>query len=120
LLKWGWQWWHWPMFKCHLSIKKCQPSNKKIKKKVVEEYGFVPAKNETLHLLQSMQKHSKWHHGMLSSPHHGRSKGGGSPWGLTANHRCNVLDQKPKDGGGLTWSATQRKKHLKVDENMGW
>jgi len=96
--------------------KQCQPSNKKTKKKVVEERGFVPAKNETLHLLQLMQKHSTWHHGMQSSPHHGHNKGGGSPWGLTVNHRCNVLDREPKDGEGLTWSATQRKKHLKVDK----
>jgi hypothetical protein len=23
------------------------------------------------------------------------------PWGLTTNHKCNVLDWKPDDGGGL-------------------
>jgi hypothetical protein len=34
-------------------------------------------------------------------------------------HRCNVSNQEPKDRGGLTWSITQRKKHLRVDKSMG-
>jgi hypothetical protein len=32
---------------------------------------------------------------------------------------CNGLNQKSKDGGGLTWFATQKIKHLKAGESMG-
>jgi hypothetical protein len=38
---------------------------------MVEEHGFTPAKHETLHLSQWMQKYFEQHHGMQSSPHHG-------------------------------------------------
>ncbi len=90
------------MCKCYQLIEQCRSTNEKTEKKAMEERGFVPARHETLHLLQWMLKHFKQHHGMKSSRHHARSRGGGSPWSLTTSHKCNVLDQEPKDGGGLT------------------
>jgi predicted small metal-binding protein len=37
---------------------------------MAKKCGFDLAKHETMHLLQWMQKHSKQHHGMQSSPNH--------------------------------------------------
>jgi hypothetical protein len=34
-------------------------------------------------------------------------------------HRCNASYQDPKDGGGLTWFATYRRKHLMENESRG-
>jgi hypothetical protein len=59
------------MCKCHQLIKQCRLINEKLKEKTVEERGFTPAKHDTLHLSQWMQKHPKQHHGMQSFPHHG-------------------------------------------------
>jgi len=56
---------------------------------------------------------------MQSSLHHGHNEGGGSPWGSMASHICNGLNQKSKDGGGLTWFVTQKIIHLKAGESMG-
>jgi hypothetical protein len=89
------------MCECHQSTKQCRLIDEKIEQKVAKEHGFTHAKHETMRLLQWTQKHPEWHHGMESSPHYGCNEGGGSPWGLRANHTCNVLDREPKDGGGL-------------------
>jgi hypothetical protein len=37
---------------------------------MAKKCGFDLAKHETMHLLQWMQKRSKQHHGMQSSPNH--------------------------------------------------
>jgi hypothetical protein len=78
------------LFECHQPTEQCRPIDEIIKKKAMKEHGFAPTKYETMHLSQCAQKHPKRHYAMLSSPHHGQSGGGGSPWGLMANHRCNV------------------------------
>jgi len=80
----------WLMCECHQLTKQCQFINEKIKEKATKECEFAPAKHETLHLSQWTQKYSKQYHDMQSSPHHGCNKGGGSPWGLTSGHECNV------------------------------
>ncbi len=67
----------------------------------MKKHGFILIKHKILHLSQWMQKHSEWHHGMQSSPHHGRNGGGESPWGIMTKHKCNVSYQKPEDEGGL-------------------
>jgi len=52
------------MCECHQSTKQCRLVDEKIEQKVAEEHGFTPAKHETMRLLQWMQKHLEWHHGM--------------------------------------------------------
>ncbi len=42
----------------------------------------------------------------------GTMKKSESPLNLKANYKCNKSTQMPKDEGGPTWCATQRKKHL--------
>jgi hypothetical protein len=37
---------------------------------------------------------------------------------LKAMHKCNGSPQELMDGGGLTWCATQRKKHQWVGKNV--
>jgi len=34
-------------------------------------------------------------------------------------HRCSVSNQKPKDGGGLTWSTMQREKTFEGRKKHG-
>jgi hypothetical protein len=75
---------------------------------------WVCSHKTILHLSQWMQKCPK------QFPHHGCSGRGGFSQGLMASHICNVLNQKPKDGGGLIQFATKKKKHLRTDESMGW
>jgi hypothetical protein len=45
---------------------------------------------------------------MQSFLHHGCNKRGGSLWRLMDGHRCNVLDQEPKDGGGLVCNVKEK------------
>ncbi len=85
----------------------------------MEELGFTFTRHETLHLSQWTQKHPKQHHGMSSLPRQGHIEGGGSPRGLMVGHKCNGIEQEPKDGGGLTWSAMQKRKHLRANRSMG-
>lgn len=75
----------------------------------MEECGFTFARHEIVHLSQWMKKHFEQHHGMQSFPHHGHIGGGGSPRGYMASHKCNGIEQKSKDGGGLTWSTMQKR-----------
>jgi hypothetical protein len=44
------------MCECHQLIEQCQPINKKIKEKAMEERGFIPTRRETLFLLQWTKK----------------------------------------------------------------
>jgi len=44
------------MCECHQLIEQCQPNDKKIKEKVMEECGFIPTKHETLCLSQWTKK----------------------------------------------------------------
>ncbi len=82
---------------------------------LLTENNFAPLTMEKtiLHLSQWTQKHPK------QFPHHGHSGKGGSSRGLMASHICNVLNQKPKDGGGLIQFATKKYIYLKIDKNMG-
>jgi hypothetical protein len=79
---------------------------------VTKEHEFAHAKHETLSLSQWKQNHLKQHHLMQFISHHGNNEKDGSPLDLNVNHKCNKSTQMPKDGGGPTWCATQRKKHL--------
>jgi len=52
-------------------------------------------------------------------PHQGHIKGGGSLRDLMVGHKCNGIEQKSKNGGGLTWSAMQKREHLRANRSMG-
>ncbi len=52
----------------------------------------------------------------LSFPCHDHNKGGESSWGLKIGHRCNETSQRPIDGGGPTWCALYKRKHLNLNK----
>jgi hypothetical protein len=56
---------------------------------------------------------------MSSSPCNELDKRGESPWGLNIGNICNETNQGPTDGGGVTWCALHKKKHLSLNEKKG-